>query len=94
MNAYLPVPTIAQRKALHADHSRRYPIRQYRDNQAIADFQAARMRYVQPEPVNFCAVPTPGEDGEPQVWAWAGSVPSIVILAAACVAWIVYWSTP
>jgi hypothetical protein len=59
--------------------------------------QVARLRSEQdkqPEPVNFCAVPTPGEDGEPQVMAWVGSVPSVVILAAACVAWLVYWSTP
>jgi hypothetical protein len=77
------------------DVLRHYPIRQYRENQAIADFQAARLRYIQPEPAQFCAVPTPGEDGEPQVMAWAGSVPSIVIIAAACVAWVAYfWSTP
>jgi hypothetical protein len=31
-------------------------IRQYRDTQAIADFQAARIRYSQPEPCQFCAV--------------------------------------
>ena len=37
---YQPVPTIAQRRALAADHAKRY-----RDNQAIADFQAARLRY-------------------------------------------------
>jgi hypothetical protein len=90
---YQPVPTIAQRKALHSDFERHYPIRKYSDNQAIADFQAARMRYEQPESVNFCAVPTPGEDGERQAWEWVGSVPSILIIAAACVAWVAYfWS--
>lgn len=38
--AYQPVPTIAQRRALAADFAKRY-----RDVQAIADFQAARLRY-------------------------------------------------
>ena len=50
---YQPVPTIAQRRALAADHAKRY-----RDVQAMADFHAARLRYEerQPEPCQFCAV--------------------------------------
>lgn len=38
-----------------------------------------------------CHVPRPGEDGEPQVWEWVGSLPSVLIIAAACVAWVAYW---
>jgi hypothetical protein len=89
--------TVRQRRTLHlvAQHP---SVRAYQRVQRMHyEGQVARLRSEQdvpPEPVNFCAVPTPGEDGEPQVWAWAGSVPSIVILAAACVAWLVYWSTP
>jgi|SRR5690242_11916414 len=42
-----------------------------------------------------CAVPNPGEDGEPQVMAWVGSTPVLIILALACVAWVAYfWGTP
>jgi hypothetical protein len=90
---YQPAPTLAQRRALAADFNRRHPVRQYRDNQAIADFQAARLRYIQPEPCQFCAVPTPGEDGDPQVWEWVGSTPVLIIVALACVAWVAYfWS--
>ena len=32
---YRPVPTLSQRKALHADHAKRYPIRQYEQTQAL-----------------------------------------------------------
>jgi hypothetical protein len=89
--------TVRQRRTLHlvAQHP---SVRAYQRVQRMHyEGQVARLRSEQgvpPEPVNFCAVPTPGEDGESQVWAWAGSVPSIVILTAACVAWLVYWSTP
>ena len=65
---YQPVPTLAQRKALHSDHAKRYAVRQYREvqdaefDEAVAEFHAARIRYElshlaqQPEPANFCAV--------------------------------------
>ncbi|MDN4481847.1 hypothetical protein ACFWZU_15520 [Frateuria sp. GZRR33] len=50
---YQPVPTIAQRKALHADHAKRYPIRQYEKTQAlISPVEAAGVACcdVTPEP--------------------------------------------
>jgi hypothetical protein len=88
--------TVRQRRTLHlvAQHP---SVRAYQRVQRMHyEGQVARLRSeqdVQPEPVNFCAVPTPGEDGEPQVMAWVGSVPSILIIAAACVAWAAYfWS--
>ena len=62
----------------------------------VADWEmqrAARTELLpmQPEPALFCAVPKPGEDGEPQVWEWVGSLPSVLIIAAACVVWVAYW---
>lgn len=68
MNAFQPVPTLAQRRALTADHAKRHGIEQYLAVQAlameaaIADFQAERLRYelerlnLQPEPAQCCAV--------------------------------------
>lgn len=66
---------------------------------AIAEYQMARYEIDrmqrQPEPCNFCAVPHPGEDGEPQVWNWLDSTPALIIAALACVAWAIYfWGTP
>ena len=75
-------PTAAQNAAMVRANRARYA-RQYADNQPA---------FVEPEPVNFCAVPTPGEDGEPQVWERVGSTPVLIILALACVAWAGYWS--
>lgn len=43
--AYQPVPNLDQRRQLHEYNARR--LRHYRDTQAIADFQAARLRYVE-----------------------------------------------
>lgn len=81
--SFQPVPTLAQRRALAADHAKRY-----------ADIQA--LKRAESAARDACCdltVPRPGEDGEPQVWAWVGSVPSILIIAAACVAWVAYfWS--
>lgn len=44
---YQPVPTASQQRELERWVQRKYPVRQYRDNvdEAIADFQAARLRY-------------------------------------------------
>src|SRR5690349_16876428 len=68
--AYQPVPTAGQQRELERWVQRKYPVRQYRDNvdSAIADFQAARLRYEerQPEPCQFCA--EPDEDAPPALF--------------------------
>ena len=92
---YQHIPTLAQQRELKRWVQRHYPVSQYVENQdeAIADMQAARLRYVErDEPATF---PTPGEDGEPQVWERVGTTPLLIIFALACIAWVIYfWSTP
>lgn len=85
---YQPVPTAGQQRELERWVAKRYPIRQYEKTQAlISPVEAAGIACCATE----VDVPRPGEDGEPQVWEWVGSLPSVLIFAAACVARAAYW---
>ena len=90
---YQHIPTLAQQRELKRWVQRHYPVSQYEANQddAIAKAQAARLRYLErDESAN--SIPTPGEDGEPQVWERVGTAPLLIIFALACIAWAGYWS--
>ena len=71
-------PTPAQNDAMVRANRARYA-HQYAENQPA---------FVEPEPATF---PTPGEDGEPQVWERVGTTPLLIIFALACIAWVIYW---
>jgi hypothetical protein len=81
---YQPVPTIAQRKALHADHAKRYA-RQYRDNQdeAIGDFRVVQLRYVERAAGESCCGAEVDEDESTEF--------PLPIFAAICIGALGLW---